>query len=127
MLSMGVPFYVFAIAIVFLIVAIVMTWTKKVVVEKILEAEGGKEEDDKIEPEVKVGCAENFRNTMMWNFFIMFFYEASLEVTMSLVVGYKYLKKYDNSPESAEFNTNNSRNSSTREIHRITFELKIMA
>jgi hypothetical protein len=120
---MGVPFYVFAIAIVFLIVAIVMTCfvTKKVVVEKILEAEGGQEEDDKIEPEIKIGCVENFRNTMMWNFFIMFFYEASLEVTMSLVVGYNYLKKYDKSPESAEFNTNNSRNSSTREIHRICF------
>ena len=100
MLSMGVPFYVFAIAIVFLIVAIVMTWTKKVVVEKILEAEGGKEEDDKIEPEVKVGCAENFRNTMMWNFFIMFFYEASLEVSMSLIVGYKYIQEYDSDPES---------------------------
>jgi len=30
---------------------------------------------------------EGFRKDMMWNFFVMFFYEACLEICMSIVVG----------------------------------------
>jgi hypothetical protein len=43
---------------------------------------------------------ESFRNNMLWNSFLMFFYEASLEVSMSLIVGYNYIQEYDSDPES---------------------------
>lgn len=35
-----------------------------------------------------------FRKFMMWNFFLMFFYEAALEIMISLVIGYKYTNEY---------------------------------
>jgi hypothetical protein len=56
---------------------------------------------------------------MMWNFFIMFFYEASLEVSMSLIVGFQYLNDYDSNPSGPKFNTINPRNAGTRQVHRI--------
>lgn len=32
---------------------------------------------------------------MMWNYFIMFFYEAAFEVTLSIVLSYQYVNLYN--------------------------------
>jgi hypothetical protein len=42
---------------------------------------------------------ENFRNTLMWNFFLLFFYEASLEISISVVIGLQYINEFDADPE----------------------------
>jgi len=37
---------------------------------------------------------------MMWNFFVMFFYEASLEISISIVLGVRFVWEFDkNNPE----------------------------
>ena len=56
---------------------------------------------------------------MMWNFWIMFFYTACLEITISLVFGYQYLQEYDKHSESPQYLTINTRNKSTRNVHKI--------
>jgi steroid 5-alpha reductase family enzyme len=56
---------------------------------------------------------------MMWNFWIMFFYTACLEITISLVLGYQYLQEYDKHSESPQYLTINTRNKSTRNVHKI--------
>jgi hypothetical protein len=55
----------------------------------------------------------------MWNFFISFFYEACLEVAMSIIIGLYYIEDYDSEPDNKQFNTVNKRNTSTRQVHRI--------
>jgi hypothetical protein len=40
---------------------------------------------------------------MMWNFWIMFFYEACLEINISIVVGFQYLQEYDENPENPQY------------------------
>ena len=55
---------------------------------------------------------------MMCNFFLMFFYEAALEVSISLIIGANYLEEYAADPENEQYATNNLRNTSTRNIHR---------
>jgi hypothetical protein len=37
---------------------------------------------------------------MMCNFFLMFFYEAALEVSISLIIGAKYLEEYAADPQN---------------------------
>jgi hypothetical protein len=99
MMSMGFPFYVFCILLILLPIALVMTcYIYLSTLEPHLdEAEGGTDEIVQIETEIqenkedKAGRAENFRNAMMWNTFIMFFYEASLEISLSLTLGYRYI------------------------------------
>jgi len=39
---------------------------------------------------------------MMWNFFVMFFYEASLEISMSIVIGVKYIWAFDSRDSGLE-------------------------
>jgi hypothetical protein len=56
---------------------------------------------------------------MMCNFFLMFFYEAALEVSISLIIGVNYLEEYAAAPENEQYATNNSRNLNTRDVHRI--------
>lgn len=55
----------------------------------------------------------------MWNFFISFFYEACLEVAMSITIGLYYLRDYDLDPDNEQFNMVNKRNASTRQVHTI--------
>jgi len=47
----------------------------------------------------------------MWNFFILFFYEASLEISMSIAVGYPYLWEADDKGTPS--------NAVTRRAHRV--------
>jgi hypothetical protein len=47
----------------------------------------------------------------------MFFYEAALEVTMSIVLGFQYIREYDSEPGSDVYTLNPS-NANTREVHR---------
>jgi hypothetical protein len=96
MMSMGFPFYVFVILLILLPIALVMAcYTYLNTLEPHLdEAEGGSNEIEQLETEVKEnkeGRSEKFRNALMWNSFILFFYEASLEVSLSLTIGYKYI------------------------------------
>jgi len=94
MLSMGLPFYMFAIGCVLLFVALLMNCcVKKIPVE---QKEGGQDEAEKGPEPPKKTCEKTlaFRNLMMWNFFVMFFYETSLEISMSVVMGYKYIQNY---------------------------------
>jgi hypothetical protein len=87
MLSMGFPFYVFAISTILLVVALVLTciviaqrrWD-----DRAIQKEGGEEDNQEKSLEEKT---ESFRNDLMWNFFIMFFYEATLEISISLIIG----------------------------------------
>jgi flagellar biosynthesis/type III secretory pathway M-ring protein FliF/YscJ len=107
MLSMGFPFYAFAISIVLLVVAIVLTciviaqrrWDDRAVQkeggeednqEKSLEdkKEGEKEEKKEKEEKSLEEKTESFRNDLLWNFFLMFFYEATLEICISLILGF---------------------------------------
>ena len=53
---------------------------------------------------------ESFRKFMLWNFFLLFFYEAALEISMSLVIGYKYTSDHFEDHENPKYNTNNTRN-----------------
>jgi hypothetical protein len=97
MMSMGFPFYVFGILLLLLPIALVMAaciYCNKPKPKDEAEAEGGSNEIVQLETESnekEAGRAENFRNAMMWNSFILFFYEASLEISLSLTVGYKYI------------------------------------
>ena len=96
MMSMGFPFYVFCILLLLLPIALIMAaciYCNKPKPDSD-EAEGGSNEIVQLETENKeneAGRAENFRNAMMWNSFILFFYEASLEISLSLTIGYKYI------------------------------------
>jgi hypothetical protein len=103
---MGFPFYVFVITVPLLIVAIVMTIIvisqKYCVTEpEFDDLEGGKDEEEteNIEEKGFDEKTESFRNSMMWNFFVMFFYEACLEISISLVIGRQYINEFDADPE----------------------------
>jgi len=52
------------------------------------------QEEEKPEDETsELNCQStlSFRNGLICNFFIMFFYEASLEISISLAIGVKYI------------------------------------
>jgi len=53
----------------------------------------------------------------MWNFFIMFFYEASLEISISLVIGFKYIWARDSVTQPEETSDSNA---FTRKVHTIS-------
>jgi hypothetical protein len=63
--------------------------------------EGGQDEEEtgQIEEKGFDEKTESFRNSLVMNFFIMFFYEACLEISISLVIGIQYLKEFDENPE----------------------------
>jgi len=52
---------------------------------------------------------------MMWNFFILFFYEASFEIALSIAIGLKYIWVYDSSSHPEE----SASNATTRSVHRV--------
>jgi hypothetical protein len=104
---MGFPFYVFVLAVPLLIVALIMTiivYSKKhcVTEPKLDNLEGGQDEKvtDKIEEEGFDEKTKSFRNSLVWNFFVMFFYEACLEISISLIIGKQYIEEYDANPGS---------------------------
>jgi hypothetical protein len=99
MLSMGFPFYLFVAALPVLIVAAILqiiVTSQKNCVDKpeAQEEEGGQDEtenpteDEFAEDKRFAEKTESFRNSMLCNFFIMFFYEATLEISISLIIGW---------------------------------------
>jgi len=50
----------------------------------------------------------------MWNFFVMFFYETSLEISMSLVIGFRYVWALDKAYDCSDL-----ADSVTLRFHRI--------
>jgi hypothetical protein len=103
---MGFPFYAFMIAVPLLIVAIVMTliiYSQKYcrTEPEFGDLEGGQDEEEteKIEKKDFDEKTKSFRNGMIWNFFIMFFYEACLEISISLIIGKQYINEFDADPE----------------------------
>jgi hypothetical protein len=52
-----------------------------------------------------------YKQSLMWNFFLMFFYEACLEITISIAVGLDYVSQEDDKGGEA--------NIFTRKVHRI--------
>ena len=56
---------------------------------------------------------------MMWNFFVLFFYEASLEITFSIVIGVGYIWAYDEADPAIYADQDPlGHNALTRKVHR---------
>jgi hypothetical protein len=96
MLSMGMPLYVFTLTLVALILVIITSVCFKN--PETGQAEGGEEIEVVESKEKKETCLHKcdkahtkYKQSLMWNFFLMFFYEACLEITISIAVGLDYV------------------------------------
>jgi len=88
----------------------------KIPVEVECAQEDEKSTEDDRPPKLNCQSTEGFRYGVMWNFFIMFFYEASLEISMSLVIGFRYIWARDSVAQPEE----SSSNALTLKVHRVS-------